>query len=163
MGSVYTLIKSRNNNLVFSISPSGDIEKCTNIFYADVKKWCEEEGFADYIIPQLYYGFLNENMPFKETAEEWNNLHINPSVKIICGLAPYKCGKKDEFAGKGADEWQKNTDILARQTEYIYETLKWDGISLFSYSFCFDENIIGNSKKEIKNLVDMLKLRYNNR
>jgi uncharacterized lipoprotein YddW (UPF0748 family) len=64
VSGVYSLVKSCDNNMIFSISPSADIEKCRNVFYADVEKWCREEGFADYIIPQIYLGFENERMRY---------------------------------------------------------------------------------------------------
>ncbi len=157
VGSIYTFTKNMSEDLIFSISPSGDIDKCINVFYADVKKWCNEEGYADFIIPQLYYGFENEKLPFKETADDWNNLAKDSSVTLVCGLAPYKCGERDKNAGSGAEEWKENTKILSRQYEYITEALKWKGFALFSYTYCFGENINGNSKKEIKSLGNMLK------
>lgn len=157
ISSIYMLTKKSGEDLIFSISPSGDIDKCMNVFYSDVKKWCSEEGYADYIIPQLYYGFKNEKLPFKETADDWNNLAKDSSVTFVCGLAPYKCGETDKNAGSGAEEWKENTKILSQQYEYITESLKWKGFALFSYSYCFGENINGNSKKEIKSLGDMLK------
>ena len=33
--------------------------------YADVIKWSRNEGYIDYICPQIYFGFKNENQPFK--------------------------------------------------------------------------------------------------
>ena len=156
ISSVYSLVKTENENLVFSISPSADIEKCENVFYADVEKWCREEGFADFLIPQIYYGFENESMPFSSVMREWENIASESKVKLICGLAPYKSGKVDEFAGKGENEWEENVNILSRQYEQTLKSQVWQGFSLFSYSYCFGENVNENSKKEIKNLLYMV-------
>ena len=156
VGGVYSLVKSYDENLIFSISPSADIEKCKNVFYADVEKWCREDGFADYIIPQIYFGFENEEMPFTRVAEEWRQLTTKSDVKLLCGLAAYKCGRADEFAGNGKTEWQENVNILLQQYEQLGKSQAWQGFSLFSYSYCFGENMNEISKKEIKNLVDML-------
>ena len=156
VGSVYSLIKSRNDNLIFSVSPSADIEKCKNVFYADVEKWCREEGFADYIIPQIYFGFENETMPFEKIVDEWENITWGGCADLVCGLAAYKCGEPDENAGTGGNEWNKNVNILSRQYEQISESKVWQGFSLFSYSYCFGENVSEISKKEIKNLLYMV-------
>ncbi len=156
ISSVYSLVKSKNESLVFSISPSADIEKCKNIYYADVEKWCREEGFVDLIIPQIYYGFQNEKMPFEEVLSEWEKLASQGNIKMVCGLATYKCGKIDGYAGRGKKEWTENVNILSRQYEQMQESPVWQGFSLFSYSFCFGDNVSENSKKEIKNLLYMV-------
>ena len=156
VSSVYSLVKAENENMIFSISPSADIEKCRNTFYADVEKWCREEGFVDFIIPQIYYGFQNENMPFEKVFQEWDDLCENPNIKLICGLAPYKCGREDEFAGAGKNEWNENVNILSQQYERVLESYMWQGFSLFSYSYCFGDNVTEFSKKEIKKLLYMV-------
>lgn len=156
VSSVYSLVKSEEEKLSFSISPSADIEKCRNVFYADVEKWCREEGFTDFIIPQIYYGFENEKMPFTDVLKEWENIATQSSVQLLCGFAPYKCGRVDEFAGKGANEWNEKVNILSRQYEQMLKNPVWQGFSLFSYSYCFGENVTQNSKKEIKNLLCMV-------
>ena len=157
ISSVYSLVKSTDDNLLFSVSPSADIEKCRNIFYCDVEKWCREEGFADFLIPQIYYGFENESMPFSDVMREWENIARESKVQLVCGLGAYKCGKADEFAGKGKNEWKENVNILSRQYEQLLKSQVWQGFSLFSYSFCFGDNVTQISKKEIKKLLDMVK------
>lgn len=156
ISSVYSLIKSVNGNIIFSVSPSADIEKCKNVFYADVEKWCSEEGFVDFIIPQIYYGFENDEMPFVDVLREWESVASGSEAKLICGLATYKCGRVDEFAGKGKNEWTENVNILSRQYEQMQKSPVWQGFSLFSYSYCFGENVSQISKKEIKKLLYMV-------
>ena len=153
--SVYCLVKAENHELLFTISPAGDIEKCLNTYYCDVVKWCSEEGFADYIIPQLYYGFENESMPFEAVLAEWADLHVG-GAELLCGLALYKCGRVDSFAGKGDGEWCENVNILSRQYEQALKTEVYQGFVLFSYSYGFGENVTQISKKEIKNLQYMV-------
>ena len=156
VSSVYSLVKNENKELIFSVSPSADIDKCKNKLYADVEKWCREEGFVDWLIPQIYYGFENEDMPFEQVFNEWNNLCENGSVKLICGLAPYKCGREDKFAGSGKNEWEENVNILSRQYEQVLKSQVHQGFSLFSYSYCFGDNMNQISKKEIRNLLYMV-------
>ncbi len=156
ISSVYSLVKGADDNLLFSVSPSADIEKCRNVFYCDVEKWCREEGFADFLIPQIYYGFENESMPFYDVMKEWENVACESDVPLICGLGAYKCGKTDSFAGKGENEWEENVNILSRQYEQMLKSPVWQGFSLFSYSYCFGENANEISKKEIKKLLYMV-------
>ncbi len=156
ISSVYSLVKSKSEGLIFSVSPSADIDKCKNVFYADVEKWSREEGFVDLLIPQIYYGFENEKMPFAEVLGEWENLTSQGNNKLVCGLAAYKCGKPDEFAGEGINEWNENVNILSRQYEQLLKSPVWQGFSLFSYSYCFGENVTEISKKEIKSLLYMV-------
>ncbi len=156
VGAVHSLVKSFDESLVFSISPSADIEKCKNVFYADVEEWCVNEGYLDYIIPQIYYGFKNEKMPFEKVLSQWTALGEKGNVKLICGLATYKCGRVDEFAGAGEKEWTENVNILSTQYEQVLKSPVWQGFSLFSYSYCFGENMSEISKKEIKNLLYMV-------
>lgn len=153
--SVYCLVKGKDQALIFSISPSADINKCLNTYYCDVAKWCSEEGFADYIIPQLYYGFENENMPFESVLEQWSQL-CNGGTRLLCGIAAYKCGRVDSFAGSGKNEWCKNVNILSRQYEQTVKSKVYQGFVLFSYSYVFGENVTQISKKEIKNLLYMV-------
>lgn len=156
VSGVYSLVKSIDENLLFGISPVADIKKCTEVFYADIEKWCKEDGFSDYVIPQIYFGFENEKSPFSETLKEWEEISLDSNVQFVCGLAPYKCGEIDKNAGSGEEEWTENVNILSRQYEQIAESQVWQGFSLFSYSYSFGENMNKISKKEIKALLDMI-------
>lgn len=132
VASLYSLVHTYDDK-VFSISPGGDIDKNINEYYADVKLWMRSEGFADIIIPQIYFGFKNEKLPFEKVAEEWGNLKRNKSVSLLCGLALYKQGNEDEFAGSGSREWITDKDIIERQKKYI--SIKgFTGYVLFSYN-----------------------------
>lgn len=79
--ALYKYIKQANPNVLFGISPAGNITNYENSYnyatmYADVKKWCEEtwsDGsktykYMDYISPQLYWPpadmFTADNKPF---------------------------------------------------------------------------------------------------
>lgn len=59
--SVYSAIKSNNKNITFGISPASDMDYDYSTLYADVIKWSRNEGYIDYICPQIYFGFKNEN------------------------------------------------------------------------------------------------------
>ena len=152
VSSVYNLVKSHDENLQFGVSPSASFMKNEKI-YADVKLWCQEDGFVDYIMPQVYYGFENETMPFRETVNEWLSLCRNENIRLCFGLAVYKCGVSDENAGSGKNEWKESSDILSRQYDYLELSESFSGFSLYSYSYCFGSNTTEIAKVEIENLL----------
>lgn len=149
---VYKLIKDYNPNIIFSISPDGNINNNYNLHYADVKTWLSEDGYVDIIMPQVYYGFENQYKPFKETIDEWNNL-IKNDVKIVPILAFYKVGNTDNNAGTGKYEWTLNDDIIKRQINYSKNLSNYYGYGLFRYEFLFNEKLSNEKTKiELNNL-----------
>lgn len=58
--SVYSAVKQANAEVQFGISPQSKVSTDYNVLYADVEKWASEEGYVDYICPQIYFGFYNE-------------------------------------------------------------------------------------------------------
>lgn len=131
VSGIYSRVKSRNADVIFSISPSGNIESNYTTHYADVKRWLRDKGYADWIIPQIYFGFENEYSAFEQTLESWKKLEKNEDVKLIAGLALYKGGKIDKNAGTGINEWVEHNDIIKRQIDLCKDL----GYVLFSYSY----------------------------
>ena len=149
---VYTAIKSINKNILFGISPEGNINNNYEFNYVDTKKLVSEDGYIDYIMPQIYFGFLNESLPFIDTLHMWNSLIKAPNVKIMPALAFYKAGNNDTFAKSGENEWVENNDIIKKQVLTSRNVNKYNGFCLFRYSFLYND--------EYKN--DALINEYNN-
>lgn len=149
---VYTAIKSINKNILFGISPEGNINNNYEFNYVDTKKLVSEDGYIDYIMPQIYFGFLNESLPFIDTLHMWNSLIKAPNVKIMAALAFYKAGNNDTFAKSGENEWVENNDIIKKQVLTSRNVNKYNGFCLFRYSFLYND--------EYKN--DALINEYNN-
>lgn len=121
--ALYDTVKKHSGRLKFGISPQGNIDTDINKLYADVGLWCREEGYADYIVPQIYYGFMNETCPFEPTLRRWEELCRDSDILLIIGLAGYKVGEKDEWAGEsGANEWIEDPDVLEKQIELVEES-----------------------------------------
>ncbi len=152
VSSLYSAVKSMDSSLTVSISPAATIEKNKNELYADCELWLSAKGYADMIIPQLYYGFEHETLGFLTLLETWGNLTENPEISLVCGLAAYKCAEKDEYAGTGFDEWQRNSDILSRQLKAIRANENYCGFVIFSYSDLLREGCM----TEIKNFKNTL-------
>ncbi len=156
VSSIFTLVKNFDYNLIFSISPSGDITKNYNESYADVLLWLKEDGYADYIIPQLYYGYNHEAKSFQNVLKEW--LNCCDSSKLIIGLGLYKSGKLDEFALSGQNEWIYNHNIISCQINDLIN-YSCSGYAVFSASYMYNEydnialyNECNNMKKTLEKL-----------
>ena len=73
-------------------------------------------------------------MPFEQVAYEWLRLTRADDVDIWCGLAVYKCGTTDEFAGTGSEEWKEDSDVIERQKAYV-DNSAYSGYVLYSYKY----------------------------
>lgn len=133
VSGMFSAVKTIDKNVIVSISPSGDIESCYTSHFADVKKWMSEDGYADLIIPQIYFGFENEKNPFEKTLLQWTSLPRNKNVNLAIGLALYKAGQEDVFAGSGINEWIEHNDVIKRQ---VLLCKNYDYV-FFSYSYTF--------------------------
>ena len=116
---MYQAVHTADKNAVFSISPQGNLLQNYDTLYADVAAWCAAGDCCDLLIPQIYFGYRNELCPFAETVEEWMLLPRADSVQMAVGLAAYKVGEEDNFAGDGSREWISEPGLLARQTAEI--------------------------------------------
>ena len=151
----YKLIKSYDKSILFGISPDGNIDNNYNSNYVDTRKFCTEEGYLDYIMPQVYYGFLNSTKPFEDTVKSWNNLITN-NIELIPALAFYKTGNIDEFAKEGVNEWVEYNNIIAREVMLSRELSNYSGFALFRYDSIFGNNLTETSFLEKENLKNIL-------
>lgn len=149
--SLCLVVKTYGEEKLFSISPSGSIEDNYNKLYADVEYWADSPECCDIILPQLYFGFENEKMPFEKCLEQWLDLTEDRS-RLMPGLALYKVGQYDKYALSGSKEWQKNSDILKRQVSLIKKSC--GGFGLYSASYInFSEIFLS---RELNNLKSVL-------
>ena len=136
LGNCTRLVKSLCDTVhsygrIFGISPQGNISANYETQYADVKLWAGNKEYCDYIVPQIYFGFRNAACPFEETLRQWEALADGSGVSLIIGLAAYKTGKEDKWAGlDGQNEWIDDPDIISRQTELVKQSSA-DGYALY--------------------------------
>lgn len=156
---LYAAIKKVDSKLTFGISPAGNIQYSIEEIYADVETWVKNEGYIDYIAPQIYFGFTHEILPFNKNIQQWEDLVSNKNVEIIYGLAAYKINTVDNYAGLGKYEWSVNNDILARQVVEARKMSKYKGFSIFSYNSLFKPSSENEelAKKQLDNLEKLLK------
>ena len=147
----------REHGVKFGVSPDGNMENNYNKVYADVKRWCSSGGFVDFIMPQVYYGFLNERKGFKSVIEEWESIITNESVEFRVALSFYKVGTIDNYAKSGMYEWMQYDDIIMREIVMSRNLKKYSGFSLFRYDYLFNDDLYNEmTLREIENMKKVL-------
>ena len=137
----YEAVHSTGKELVFGISPQGNLGNNDGLF-ADVRTWCSEEGYIDYICPQIYFSLDNPALGFEDCLNEWLRQKRHDGLQLIVGLAGYKAGT-DADSGT----WLDNDDILMTEIT-ILRKQKTNGFILYSSdSFRNEDN-----QREIENV-----------
>jgi uncharacterized lipoprotein YddW (UPF0748 family) len=131
----YLRVKSINKDVLFGISPSGNVENNLNYEYLDVAGVLKDK-YLDFIMPQLYYGFDNQNKPYMKVLKEWSGLNVN-KIDLYVALSLYKAGMVDVYAGSGKDEWVYNRDIIKRQVLSSSVVNDYGGFVIFRYEYLF--------------------------
>lgn len=132
---VYAAVKAEKQSVRFGISPQGNTKANYDTLYADVATWLGNAGYVDYICPQIYYGFNNATCPYSSVLTEFNGMIKVSGIDLYVGLAAYKIGNEDTYAGtSGKYEWQQNSDLLSRMVTEARGASHYKGYCLYSYS-----------------------------
>lgn len=145
IAEVYTAIKNIDNNILFGISPQGNISNNRKL-YADIESWCEISGYIDYICPQMYFSTENPSLKFEECLKEWKNISYHLSLKVYIGLGAYKAGT-DADSGT----WLKESNILAAELNLL-RSYGFDGYMIYDYSALEKET----AQKELENFLSVI-------
>lgn len=158
VGALYSAVKTANPNALFGVSCQGNMENNYNEMYADIEKWVINDGYLDYIMPQIYFGFENSTLPFAQCVKEWDNLAAKGNVPLIVGITAAKLGAEDVWAGAGRNEWLTDSAILRRQVLESLEQLSYGGVCLFRYRLLFapDGSVRAQIESEISDLRSVL-------
>lgn len=144
---VYATVKEKSKKLQFGISPAGNIDYCKKIG-ADVETWLSEDGYVDYIVPQIYwsdnYILAGEKTKlFTERLKEWREINVN-DVPMYIGLALYKAG----YRLKEDPGWTKTSKNIVNQLNKI-KNGNTEGYVLFAYVDLYQSH----ASKEVKNYL----------
>lgn len=161
VSSLYSAVKAINEDALFGISPAGNMTNVTDKQYADVHTWCKDDGYIDYICPQVYFGFEHQTCGYVKVCKQWSNIIKNDNVKLYIGMTLGKAKSKvDNYAGTGKNEWAEHDDILMRCLSATKDIKKCSGVAYFCYQYYFDP-VTGVSVKETAkergNLMPLLK------
>ena len=144
---VYATVKEKSKKLQFGISPAGNIDYCKKIG-ADVETWLSEDGYVDYIVPQIYWSdnYILEGEKtklFTERLKEWREINVN-DVPMYIGLALYKAG----YRLKEDPGWTKTSKNIVNQLNKI-KNGNTEGYVLFAYVDLYQSH----ASKEVKNYL----------
>ena len=160
VSSLYAATKSVSRHLPYGISPAGEIDKVYETHLADVYKWCAEEGFIDYICPQVYFGFEHDTLDFVSVCEIYRSIIKTDSVKLIIGVTFGKAlNGYDSWAGSGMYEWRDHKDVLMRSLLYTRTMEECIGVSVFCYQYFYDPitgEAIEATAQEVANFTPLL-------
>ncbi len=134
----YTLIKTLDDTVQFGISPFGiwankaehsegsETNGLSAYFdiYSDSKKWVEQ-GWVDYICPQVYWSNENDLAPYETIVDWWDRVCFKHQVRLCVGLAVYKVGTKEVGWENGA--------VIREQLVYAASKDSYAGHSFFRY------------------------------
>lgn len=144
---VYYSIKQINKDVTFGISPQGNYENCM-MQGADIDLWLKEEGYIDYLMPQIYwsdlYGKDGKTKMFSNRAKQFASLPRHKSVSLYAGLALYKAGQEFDLD----QGWENDTNNILKQVEILLDN-HYQGYGIFSYSSLSMEA----GKKEMQTLM----------
>jgi len=140
ISGIYAVVKTADQNILFGISPQGNIENDLEIG-ADIYSWCSLYGYVDYIAPQIYFNSENPTLPFEDCVDQWKSIIKNDRIKLYIGLALYKAGA-DEDEGT----WLNHSDIIKNQIEYTRSS-GTNGYILYSWEYLDSEQ----TAEEMKN------------
>ena len=156
--AIYSAVKEQNPTLRVGISPAGNMEYAVQSIYGDVREWAQNEGYVDYLAPQIYFGYEHGTLPFDDCLNQWKELVQDTGTELIVGLAAYKINTEDHYAKQGRYEWQQNSDILSRQIDQIQQDDKVRGYAVFSYNSLFhpSEENARQVSQELQNLIELM-------
>lgn len=139
---VYQAVKEAKPHVQFGISPEGHVTNLhsENRLFVDIDTWVSKDGYVDYIMPQIYWGFehkLSDGSPapfaFSNNLDTWIKLKNRGNARLYLGLAMYKTGSgsKDNNA---VPEWLRRNDIIKRQVEAGRASGQVAGYCFYAYS-----------------------------
>lgn len=158
---VYQAVKEEDARVQFGISPEGYIDhlRSDTRLFADVDTWLSKDGYVDYIMPQIYWGFEHKlsdgsqaPFAFSNNLKTWIRLKNKGKARLYLGLAMYKAGS-GSTDNNPVPEWLRRSDIIRRQVEEGRASKQVSGYCFYAYS-SFQESAC---QAEVANLMKAFK------
>ncbi len=158
---VYRAIKEEKPQVEFGISPQGYVEhlRSDEKLFVDIDRWMSEDGFIDYVMPQLYWGFETKTSAgapapyaFAANLTTWRDLKKRGNVKLYLGLGIYRAGTNVSDYNE-VSEWLRRSDIIGRQV--VEGRLSGDVSGYCFYSY--DSFLQPETQGEVANLLPLLR------
>ena len=139
--AVHAAVQQTKPGTVFGISPQGNNEQNYDAQYSDVPRWLSTAGYADYIMPQTYwgYGYTLQNgktdFAFETLIPAWAALPRADGVSLTFGLGAYRIGEGDGGTNDQS-QWQSGHN-LADMVQTLAATPGVRGFALYRYDSLF--------------------------
>lgn len=143
----------------FGISPQGNLQNNLTAQYSDVTRWLSEPGFADYLMPQIYWGLDWQSgndtaSAFDCCLAEWLALPRAEGVALYAGLGAYRIGDGDGSASS-MEEWNSGHALTEQVNCLLQEGIP--GFALYRYDSLFENNDWPSlAKQEVDTLKDLI-------
>ena len=161
VSEIYKAIKEKDPQVTFGISPAGNLDNLRNDleYYVDIDTWVSQNGYVDYLMPQIYWGFTNKLAPFDKVTDEWVTLMTSSPVKLYIGLQLYRMGSTEP--GQSDSKELQQATLIKKELSYIKQQKKIEGYCLFSYQYLdcqnkkyhFDAEQFSTKRKKILNQI----------
>ena len=120
-----------------------------------------EEGYVDYIMPQLYWGFGyltssgREDYQFVRLTEQWAAYPRHSSVKLYIGMGAYRIGAGDGGANDQS-EWSSGNNLM-KMVNALAANGDISGFGLYRYDNLFRNSEYADlAKSEVEHLAEIL-------
>lgn len=158
---VYKAVKEAKPSVIFGISPQGYLAnlRSDTALFVDIDRWLSQDGFVDYIMPQLYWGFEAKTsdgkiapFAFSENLKSWTELVKKGHAKLYLGLGMYRAGTNVKDNNE-VSEWLRYDDVISRQVQAGRNSGFVSGYCFYSYDSFLEET----AAKEKAHLLPLLK------
>lgn len=158
---IYAKVKSIDNSVTFGISPQGNNDNNYNVQYSDVCLWMANEGYVDYVMPQLYWGFGyltssgRDTYQFVNLSDQWASYPRHSSVKLHIGLGAYRIGAGDGGANDQS-EWSSGYNLM-KQINALNANSNISGFALYRYDNLFKNSEYASlAQSEVAHIKELL-------
>ncbi|MBQ6930207.1 MAG: family 10 glycosylhydrolase [Oscillospiraceae bacterium] len=158
---IYAEVKSIDSSVTFGISPQGNNDNNYNVQYSDVCLWMANEGYVDYVMPQLYWGFGyltasgRDTYQFVNLSDSWAAYPRHSSVKLHIGLGAYRIGAGDGGANDQS-EWASGYNLM-RQINALNANSGISGFALYRYDNLFKNSEYASlAQSEVAHIRELL-------
>jgi len=158
---IYAKVKNIDGSVTFGISPQGNNDNNYNVQYSDVCLWMANEGYVDYVMPQLYWGFGyltasgRDTYQFVNLSDSWAAYPRHSSVKLHIGLGAYRIGAGDGGANDQS-EWASGYNLM-RQINALNANSGISGFALYRYDNLFKNGEYASlAQSEVAHIKELL-------
>lgn len=160
VSGLYSAVHAVNKDLLFGVSPAGNISANRGYLCADVNTWCAIPGYIDYIAPQAYWSFSHtqDYAKYNICSQNWAKLIKCDSVKLIMGMGLYRT--INPTSSSADPDWYNYDDNIKRMLEYTYNDENAAGFIMFDYESLyniFTGEYRSENKAERENFLPLVK------